>query len=93
MGKIVPFVIPPNEAKLADMKFAERLLANETAIKKASFATNQATFEFGIFPAGEEMLGACISRNTEGKIVDGFVRQFTEPSGLNWFQQMQKRMF
>lgn len=91
MGKVLPFV-SPNEAKLVDIKFAEKLLANETAIKKARIATEEATFEFGIFPAGGEILGACLTRDDEGKIVDGFVRQFAEPDGLSWFQQMQKRM-
>jgi len=92
MGKILPFVVPPNEAKMENIRFAEELLTNETAIRKASFATDEATFEFGIFPIGPEILGACLTRDTDGKIVDGFVRQFTEPNGLKWFQDMQQRI-
>ena len=92
MGKVLPFVVPLNEAKLAEIKFAEKLLANETAIKKARFGTDQETIEFAIFPASGEIVGACLTRDTEGKIVDGFVKQFTEPDGFNWFQKMEKRM-
>ena len=93
MGKVLPFVVPLNEVKLAEIKFAEKLLANETAIKRARFATDQEIFEFGIFAAADEIIGACLTRDPEGKIVNGFVKQFTEPDGLNWFQRMQKGMF
>jgi len=92
MGKILPFIVPPNDAKKENIKFAEELLTNEIAIKKASFTREEATFEFGIFHPGGEILGACLTRDTDGKIVDGFVRPFTEPNGLKWFQDMQQRM-
>ena len=93
MGKILPFIVPPNKAKMENIRFAEELLTNENAIKKASFATDEATLEFGIFPTGAEILEACLTRNTDGKIVDGFVRQFTEPNGLKWFQDMKQRIY
>jgi hypothetical protein len=65
---------------------------SETAIKKSSFAQYDGSFEFGIFLTGREMFGACLSRESDGKIVDGFVRRFTEVDGLNRFQEMQLRM-
>ncbi len=92
MGKVLPFVVPPDDVKLSEIKFAKELLANGTAIRKASVATDQEAFEFAIFEASDEILAVCLTRDNEGKIVDGFVRQFAEPDGLNWFQQMQKRM-
>jgi hypothetical protein len=88
MGKILPFVVPPNNVKLAAIKFAEELLA----IEKASFNHNGGTFEFGIFLACGLIIGAGLSRNTEGTIVDGYVRQFREADGLKWFQDLQQRI-
>ena len=86
MGKVLPFVVPLNEATLVAIEFAEKLLANETATKRSSFTQPDGTLEFAIFPASGEIVGACLTRDTEGKIVDGFVREFTEPDGLNWYQ-------
>jgi hypothetical protein len=91
VGKLLPFVVPLSEAKLAEIKFAEDLLASETAMQKTSVATPQETFEFAIIRSSGEIFAACLIRDTKGKIVDGFVRRFTEPEGLNWYQQMQKR--
>ena len=92
MGKLLPFVVPLNEAKVAEIKFAEELLANGNASQKTSFTTDRETFECAIFPTSGEIVGAYLTRNPEGKIVNGFVKQFTEPDGLNWFEQMKKRM-
>jgi len=92
MGKILPFVVPLDDVKLTEIKFAQELLANGTAIKKASIASDQSISEFAIFPAADEIIGACLTRDTRGKIVDGFVKQFKEPDGWNWFQQMQRHM-
>jgi hypothetical protein len=92
VGKILPFVIPLSEVKIAEIKVAEELLANGTAIKRAKFASEHEAFEFAIFPASAEIIGVCLTRNSEGKIVNGFVKHFTEPDGLNWFEQMEKRI-
>jgi hypothetical protein len=90
--KVLPFVVPPNEQKMELIKFAEKLLTEEIALKKASVATPDGTFEFGLFPTGTEILGAYLARDTEGKIIDGMVSQFTCPEGLEWFQKMQQRV-
>ena len=92
MKKVLPFIVPPNEEKMENIKFAEELLTNETPLRKASIATPEGTFEFGLFPTDTDVLGACLARDTEGKIIDGTVSQFTASNGLKWFQQMKERM-
>jgi hypothetical protein len=90
---VLPFAVPLDHAKIERIKLAERLLTEEVAHKKASFATAGGTFEFGIFPApGGETFGVFLTRDLEGAIINADVCRFSEPHGKIWFREMQQRM-
>lgn len=73
------------------IEFAEILLTKATPWRKAVFANNEGSAEFGIFFEGTTPDIACavsLTRDANGKAVHGEAAQLPTREGLEWFRQM-----
>jgi len=72
---------------------ADLYMTEENPIKKATYLLSDgATVDIGVFKAlvGGYKVGVYLYRDADGKIIEGTLCKFKEPSGQKWFQALHQ---